>query len=81
MSERIRSNWSQQVEVSGSTLVRFTIQRDGTLTNVDTERSSGYQSLDLNALRAVKVTRQLPPLPQAFPNPTLTVHLNFQYQR
>ena len=27
------------------------------------------------------ITRQLPPLPEAFPNPTLTVHLNFQYQR
>jgi hypothetical protein len=27
------------------------------------------------------VTRTLPPLPAAFPNATLTVHLNFQYQR
>ncbi len=25
-------------------------------------------------------TRQLPPLPAQFPNPTLTVHLNFQFQ-
>jgi periplasmic protein TonB len=81
MSDRIRSNWSQQVEVGGTTIVKFTIQRDGTLTDVSTERSSGYSSLDLNALRAVRVTRQLPALPAAFPNPTLTVHLNFQYQR
>jgi hypothetical protein len=35
----------------------------------------------LNAQRAVTLTKQLPPLPEAFPNPTLTVHLNFEYQR
>lgn len=81
MTDRIRSNWSQLVEVSGITVVKFTIQRDGTLTDITSERTSGYSSLDLNARRAVQVTRQLPPLPTAFPNPTLTVHLNFQYQR
>jgi len=81
MTDRIRSNWSQQVEVAGIVLVRFTIQRDGSLTEATVERSSGYSSLDLNARRAVQVTRQLPPLPAAFPNPSLTVHLNFQYQR
>jgi hypothetical protein len=36
--------------------------------------------LDLAALRAVVGTRTLNPLPAPFPNPTLTVHLNFQYQ-
>jgi outer membrane biosynthesis protein TonB len=45
------------------------------------EQSSGYSALDLNALRAVVITRQLPALPDAFPNPTLPVHLNFQYIR
>ena len=33
------------------------------------------------ALRAVLGTRQLPQLPSGFPNPTLTVHLNFEYTR
>jgi protein TonB len=81
MSDRIQSNWSQQVEVAGAVVVKFTIQRDGSLTDATVESSSGYSSLDLNALRAVRLTRQLPPLPAAFPNPTLTVHLNFKYQR
>jgi len=81
MSDRIQSNWSQQVEVAGAVVVKFTIQRDGSLTDSTVESSSGYSSLDLNALRAVRLTRQLPPLPAAFPNPTLTVHLNFKYQR
>jgi TonB family protein len=81
MIDRIRSNWSQQVEVPGTVIVKFTIQRDGTLADATVELSSGYSSLDLNARRAIQVTRQLPPLPAAFPNPSLTVHLNFQYQR
>jgi TonB family protein len=81
MIDKIRANWSQQVEVSGTVVVKFTIQRDGRLTDTDVERSSGTLSLDQNAKRAVMVTRQLTSLPSAFPNPTLTVHLNFQYQR
>ena len=81
MVGQIRSNWNQQVEVPGLTIVKYTIQRDGRLTDVIVERSSGTLSLDQNAQRAVLVTRQLTALPAAFPNPTLTVHLNFQYQR
>ena len=34
MRDRIQSNWSQQVEVPGITVVKFTIQRDGTLTDI-----------------------------------------------
>ena len=81
MTERIRGNWTPQAEVAGEAVVTFTIQRDGRLTGVALEKSSGFSALDLTAQRAVYTTRQLPPLPGAFPNPTLTVHLNFQYQR
>jgi TonB family protein len=61
-------------------LVRFTIQRSGQIVEPSVEKSSGSPVLDMAALRAVAGTRTLNPLPQAFPNPTLTVHLNFQYQ-
>jgi protein TonB len=81
MVEKIRANWNAQAEVPGEVVVKFTIQRDGTITNAEREKSSGYTALDINALRAVVGARQLPPLPAAFPNPTLTVHLNFQYTR
>ena len=58
MVEKIRGNWNQKVDAVGETIVTFTIQRDGRLTNFTTERSSGYPGLDLNALRAVAYTRQ-----------------------
>jgi len=81
MNNRITSNWSQQVEVPGAVVVKMTIQRDGRLTDVAVEQTSGYTSLDLNAQRAIQITRQLPPLPAEYPNPTLTIHLTFKYSR
>ena len=81
MVEKIRGNWNQKVDAVGETVVKFTIQRDGRITNFMTEQSSGYLALDLSALRAVAMTRQLPALPDAFSNPSLTLHLTFQYKR
>lgn len=81
MIERIRTNWNARAEAVGETMIKFTIQRDGQIQGVEVERSSGFTALDINAQRALLVTRTLPPLPAAFPNPTLTVHLNFQYSR
>ena len=43
------------------------------------ERPSGFLALDLAAERALLITR-LPELPAQFPNPTLTVHVTFDYQ-
>jgi len=60
--------------------VKFTIARDGTIQAGLVERPSGFLALDNSALRAVQVTR-LPPLPAAFPNSSLTVHMRFDYQR
>jgi TonB family protein len=80
MVTRIRAAWNPNQGASGQTLVKFTIQRDGKLTNVELERSSGTTPLDLAAMRAVITTRTLPPLPDAYPNPTLPVHLNFEYK-
>jgi TonB family protein len=81
MVTKIRSNWNARAEVSGEVIVVFTIERDGTIANPKVEKTSNYTALDINALRAVVGTRQLTPLPAPFPNPSLTVHLNFQYTR
>lgn len=81
MVEKIRTNWNARAEVPGQVFVKYTIQRDGTIANAEIETSSGYTALDINALRAVVGTRQLPPLPGAYPNTTLGVHLSFEYRR
>lgn len=81
MITRIKSNWRQEQNVNGLTTIKFTIARDGRLQDIELERSSGFTVADLAAQRAVIVTSQLPPLPAAYSNPSLTVHLHFQYQR
>jgi TonB family protein len=81
MVEKIRSNWNARAGSVGEVMVTFTIDRDGRIGGVAQETSSGNAVLDLNAMRALVATRQLLPLPSAFPNPSLTVHLNFQYTR
>lgn len=76
----IQRNWNPKQGVAGTVSVKFTIQRDGRITGIEVARSSGYAILDLAAQRAVALST-LPPLPAAYTNPTLTIHLNFQYQR
>ena len=81
MLQLLQRNWNSRQEVGGETMMKFTIQRAGQITDVEVERSSGYAALDLSAQRTLLLTRQLPPLPRAFDQDHLTVHLNFQYQR
>jgi TonB family protein len=81
MLEAIRAHWDEKQQASGVAQVKFTIQRDGTITGIQLERSSGYQTLDYFATRALQATRKLPPLPAGFNEPTLPVHLTFEYSR
>jgi TonB family protein len=76
----IRGAWNQNQGSRGVSFVKFTIQRDGRLTDYIVEKPSGSTPLDLAALRAVAVTKSLPPLPNEYPNPTLVVHLSFEYK-
>ncbi|HEX5475672.1 MAG TPA: TonB family protein [Vicinamibacterales bacterium] len=76
----IQRHWQSQQNQNGQVVVKFTIQRDGTLTGVQVEKPSSY-FLNMAAQRAVIETHQLPPLPTQFPEDHLTVHLIFQYQR
>jgi TonB family protein len=85
MIQRIRGSWARNgpgISCRPSRdacrgTVRFTIQRDGAISKVSVEKRSGYRSLDTSALTAVRLASKLPPLPAAFPKPTLTVHFRF----
>jgi protein TonB len=76
----VRQVWDQKQGIVGSTTMQYTILRTGAIQSPQVEKSSGFVALDNAAKRALQIAR-LPPLPQAFPNPTLTVHLRFDYQR
>jgi len=59
--------------------VEFTIQRNGTLTNIRVVRSSGMPNLDELALRAVRDTEKLGPLPASFKAPSVTTTVTFDF--
>jgi periplasmic protein TonB len=81
MKSLIYANWNQQQGARGSVDIKFIIRRDGVLTAVSVDKSSGNPLLDLESRKAVLFTKQLPPLPDQFTRPTLTVYLTFEYKR
>ena len=81
MKRAIHRNWDQNVGAMGSVEIKFTIRRDGVLTNVGVEKGSGNPILDLESRKAVHQTQQVPPLPDRFTGPSLTVYLIFEYKR
>lgn len=55
--------------------ISFRILRDGSLSDLQVAVSSGYNSFDLAALRAVQNAAPFPPLPRAYRNDSLGVNL------
>jgi protein TonB len=75
----IGMNWFKPAEsVPISPMIRFRIERDGTISDPQIERSSGLPYVDRAALRAVMASSPLPPLPQEFGGRYLGVHLIFE---
>ncbi len=75
----IGMNWFKPAEsVPISPMIRFRIEKDGTISDPQVERSSGLPFVDRAALRAVLASSPLPPLPQEFGGHYLGVHLIFE---
>jgi TonB family protein len=77
----IYRNWNRQQTMTGSPIIRFVVQRDGTLTDITVKQPSGLFALDLYAKRAVELTKAIPPLPACYPYPTFAMNLTFEYIR
>ena len=80
MVDRIRGAWNQNQGARGHVVRQVHDSSRRQLTDYIVEKPSGSTPLDLAALRAVAVTKSLPPLPNEYPNPTLVVHLSFEYK-
>jgi TonB family protein len=80
MRSQILANWDSRQGTVGVVHMRFVIQKDGRIVDISVQRSSGVQTLDLFARRALMLAK-LPPLPAAYTEQALAVHLFFEYQR
>ena len=78
MRTLIGTHWFRPPGGTGTTTVRFTIDRDGTLRDVSTETVSGNSTFDRAALRAILESSPLPPLPFGYNGTFLGVHLTFR---
>jgi len=77
--DRIQRVWDDKVADRGTSVIRFTIQRDGTVRDVGVHRSGG-PAVDFAASRAVQLAT-LPRLPGQFRDEALGVRLTFNYEK
>ena len=79
MLATIGANWFKPTDQAVSPpVIFFRIARDGSISDVRIERTSGLPFVDRAAQRAVLVSSPLPPLPADFHESSLGVHLKFQ---
>jgi protein TonB len=84
LRDKIQSNWRPPSGLPSkdggySAVVRFTVRRDGTIVATDVEESSGLRFFDQSALRAVVNSNPAPPLPRAYDEDRLGVHVSFVF--
>ncbi len=83
---RVSSNWFTSLVdpgVSGSfqATVHFKIYKNGQISELKIEESSGIRSLDLSALRAIQTSAPFPPLPRAYEDEYLGIYLIFEHSK
>jgi TonB family protein len=86
ITDRVSHNWFTSLVdpgVSGSfqTVIFFKINKDGQVSDIKIEESSGLTPLDLSALRAVKASAPFPPLPRDYEDAYLAIHLIFEHSK
>ena len=79
MQRRIERWWKRDLLERGTTVLKFTIHRDGTITDIEVETPSGSGVLDRAARAALMQASPLAPLPARYEGDTLVVHLSFPY--
>jgi len=84
--DRVSSNWFTSLVDPGirgnfQATVYFKIHKNGQISNLKIEESSGIKSLDLSALRAIQSSALFPPLPKEYREEYLGIHLIFEHSK
>jgi TonB family protein len=77
----LRSMVDSRIQRAPRVYLTFNIGRDGTISGVEVQQSSGVPSLDRSAQRAVLASNPLPPLPADYRGSTVNVIFYFEYSR
>jgi TonB family protein len=86
ITDRVSSNWFTSLVDPGvqghfQTVVYFKIYRNGQISEVKVQESSGLRSLDLSAIRSVQRSAPLPPLPSDYDKDYLGIYLIFEHSK
>jgi TonB family protein len=86
ITDRVSSNWFTSLVDPGvqgqfQTVVYFRIYRNGQISEVKIQESSGLRSLDLSAIRSVQRSAPLPPLPSDYNKDYLGIFLIFEHSK
>ena len=79
VQSKISERWEGSARAGDQPQVVFEIGRDGKVTGLKVEKSSGNSLYDQAAIRAITDATPLPPLPADFKDAFLRVHLGFNY--
>ncbi len=84
--DRVSNNWFISLVdpgISGSfqATVHFKIYKNGQISELKIEESSGIRSLDLSAFRAIQTSAPFPPLPGAYEDEYLGIYLIFEHSK
>jgi protein TonB len=84
LRDKIQKNWKPPTGMPSkgefiAAKVKFTVRRDGMIIGVNVEDSSGLAFFDQSALRAVLNSNPAPPLPRAYDEDRLGVHVSFVF--
>ena len=86
LRNRISSSWYNSLVAPGLkgkyvAAVYFIVRRDGEISDLRLENSSGITSLDLSAKRAIENAAPFAPLPPDFTSQYLVVHFEFEWEK
>ena len=86
LRNRISSSWYNSLVAPGLkgkyvAAVYFIVRRNGEVSDLHLENSSGIVSLDLSARRAIENAAPFAPLPPDFPSQYLVVHFEFEWEK
>jgi len=77
---KIGQNWNnpyKEKDVILKSIVYFEVDKNGVISNIRIEEDSGDEVYNESTIRAVALTKKLPPLPEEFSDDYLKVHLEF----
>ncbi len=80
---KIGENWFNPYEGQNillKTTVFFIVKKDGEISGAKIEKSSGREDYDNYCLRAVLLTKRLPPIPDEMRVEELKIHLEFEHK-